>query len=56
MSYFFYQAVIVLLRGLVISAVLGLESSYSNDMLYRASDAAIVATTGKRAIPTHTVA
>ncbi|XP_031648091.1 stromal interaction molecule 2 isoform X2 [Oncorhynchus kisutch] len=45
MRYFFYQAVIVLLRGLVISAVLGLESSYSNDMLNRASDAAIVATT-----------
>nr|XP_046184935.1 stromal interaction molecule 2-like isoform X2 [Oncorhynchus gorbuscha] len=44
MSYF-YQAVLLLLRGLVISAVLGLESSYSTDLSTRASNAAIVATT-----------
>ncbi|XP_045577445.1 stromal interaction molecule 2 isoform X2 [Salmo salar] len=44
MSYF-YQAVLLLLRGLVISAVLGLESSYSADLSTRASNAAIVATT-----------
>lgn len=53
---YLYQAVILLLRGLVVSAVLGLESSYSNDMLNRASDAAIVASTGKRDNPRHTVA
>ncbi|XP_029615654.1 stromal interaction molecule 2 isoform X2 [Salmo trutta] len=45
MSYFYQAAVLLLLRGLVISAVLGLESSYSADLSTRASNAAIVATT-----------
>ncbi|XP_030634991.1 stromal interaction molecule 2 [Chanos chanos] len=43
---YFSGAVVLLLRGLVISAVLGLETSYTNDLSGHAtSDAAIVATT-----------
>uniref|UniRef100_A0A3Q4G047 Stromal interaction molecule 2b n=1 Tax=Neolamprologus brichardi TaxID=32507 RepID=A0A3Q4G047_NEOBR len=44
MSYI-HRAVNVLLRGLVIYAVLGLECSYSNDLPSRSSDAQNVATT-----------
>ncbi|KAM9717325.1 stromal interaction molecule 2 isoform 2-T2 [Menidia menidia] len=40
-----YMVVNVLLRGLVIYAVLGLESSYSNDLSSHPSDASHVATT-----------
>lgn len=47
MSYI-HRVVNVLLRGLVIYAVLGLECSYSNDLPSRSSDAQNVATTGKR--------
>ena len=43
-----YMVVNVLLRGLVIYAVLGLECTYSNDLPGHSSDAANVATTGKR--------
>lgn len=41
------KVVILLLRGLVIYAVLGLESTYSSDLPSHSSDAANVATTGK---------
>lgn len=47
MSYI-HKVVNVLLRGLVIYAVLGLECTYSNDLPNHSSDAANVATTGKR--------
>lgn len=46
MSYI-HQLLNALLRGLVISAVLGLERTYSNDLHNQPSDAAHVATTGK---------
>ncbi|XP_046904879.1 LOW QUALITY PROTEIN: stromal interaction molecule 2 [Hypomesus transpacificus] len=42
---FLTHAMLLLLRGLVISAVLGLESGYSNDLSSHTSNAAIVATT-----------
>ncbi|KAM6949542.1 stromal interaction molecule 2 [Aplochiton taeniatus] len=44
MGYVSY-AVVILLRGLVISAVLGLEIGYSIDLPNHSSDAAIIATT-----------
>lgn len=47
MSYI-HKVLNVLLRGLVIYAVLGLECTYSNDLPNHSSDAANVATTGKR--------
>lgn len=47
MSYI-HKVLNVLLRGLVIYAVLGLECTYSNDLPSHSSDAANVATTGKR--------
>lgn len=42
-----HKVVNVLLRGLVIYAVLGLECTYSNDLPSHSSEAASVATTGK---------
>ena len=53
---FLTHAMLLLLRGLVISAVLGLESGYSNDLSSHTSNAAIVATTGKVSHVGHTVA
>lgn len=47
MSYI-HKLLNALLRGLVIYAVLGLECTYSNDLPSQPSDAANVATTGKR--------
>lgn len=46
MSYI-YRLANVLLRGLVIYAVLGLERTRSDDLPSQSSDAASVATTGK---------
>ncbi|XP_029932178.1 stromal interaction molecule 2 isoform X2 [Myripristis murdjan] len=45
MSYTIHKVVNLLLRGLVIYAVLGLESTYSNDLPNHSSDTANVATT-----------
>lgn len=44
---YFSQAVILLLRGLVFSAVFGLESRYSNDQSNTASSDGQIMATGK---------